>query len=299
MEQHFESFRDPVDTIRRSYRGAFNNRIDRHSSGGSSFRVEGIVNHALKTNCYVSENTQFIRSIPKPEDIDEDPGNGDRSCKNPYVCANRCTFAPPDYPHGFPTTITSQCVEPFYVAPEHGASVKTVRFPLNKSFDNVRWRTENSKNTHTCNIFDTVELVPWLSHKECLTDVERYQNRKVPEGDLIWRDLNVPGDTLVSAPAIQNCTVRISHKRRVGFTRQVVADAAGDGSGPYTVPFTVDETAQGSTDHTYLFHNVAANIKDTFELSYDIANRRYQINDAAVTVSDIVNPFAVLVPGGG
>ena len=79
MESHFDSFRDPDSTIRRMYQGAFNNRIDRHDSSGSSFRVEGVVNHALKTNCYVSENTQFIRSIPKPDDIDV-AGGGARTC---------------------------------------------------------------------------------------------------------------------------------------------------------------------------------------------------------------------------
>ena len=251
MESHFDSFRDPVSTIRRTYRGAFNNRIDRHASSGSSFRVEGVVNHALKTNCYVSENTQFIRSIPKPDEIDE-AANGDRSCKNPYVCANRCLFAPPDYPHGFSTTLTSHCVEPFYVAPGYGESIKTDRFPLNKSFDNVRWRTENSRNTHTCNIYDTVELVPWLSHKECLADVTRYQTQKVTGGDLIWRDLNT-GNNLVSAPSIPDCIVRISHKRRVGLTRAPVA-----GVGPYTFG-AVDEThADPEQLHAYLFHNTDA-----------------------------------------
>ena len=169
MEQHFESFRDPTSTIRRSYEGAFNNRIDRFPASGNSFRVEGVSDHVLKTDCFVSEDTQITRKIPQPSEVDVYL-NGDRVCRNGYTYFNRCLFAPPDYPVGFPTTITNRCVEPLYVQPR---TLQFTRFPLNKTFDNVRWRTENSKNSHRCNIYDTIELLPWLTSSFCRDDIER------------------------------------------------------------------------------------------------------------------------------
>ena len=122
MQQHFESFRDPTSTIRRSYEGAFNNRIDRFPASGSSFRVEGVAGHVLKTDCFVSEDTQITHKIPKPSEVEID-NNGGRVCRNGYTYFNRCMFAPPDYPVSFPTTITNHCVEPTYVEP------RTVSFP--------------------------------------------------------------------------------------------------------------------------------------------------------------------------
>ena len=116
MQQHFESFRDPVSTIRRSYEGAFNNRIDRFPASGTSFRVEGVAGHVLKTNCFITEDMQITRSQPKPSEV-EFLNNGNRVCRNGYTFLNRCMFAMPDYPGGFPTTITNRCVEPNFVDP--------------------------------------------------------------------------------------------------------------------------------------------------------------------------------------
>ena len=183
MEEHFERFRDPQNTIRRAYSGAFNNRIDRFPAVGGSFRVEGVTKHALKTDCFISEDLRTTRALPFPHEIEEDNG-GNHYCRNGFTYLTRCLYAYPDYPH-FPR-FSTRCVEPNYVSDLGGAPL--VPFALNKTFDNVLWRTENSKNSLECNVYDTVELVPWLSHNECVTDVARNKTHNFQ--NLAWFDFN-------------------------------------------------------------------------------------------------------------
>ena len=133
MEQHFELFRDPVSTIRHSYTGAFNNRIDRFPATGNAFRVEGVTDHVLKTNSFISEDMQFTRRLQLPSEIEYDPNDGSSFCRNAYTFFNRCLFAPPDYPRGFPG-ISDRCVEPHYM--DDTLEARFTRFPLNKTFDN-------------------------------------------------------------------------------------------------------------------------------------------------------------------
>ena len=78
MEQTFERFRDPKSAIRRSYRGAFNNRIDRFPDTGGAFRVEGVTHHALKTDCFVSEDVIVKREQPRPSPVETEAGVGGR-----------------------------------------------------------------------------------------------------------------------------------------------------------------------------------------------------------------------------
>ena len=46
---------------RRTYAGALNNRIDRNEAVGSRFRVEGMRDHVLSSDCYVEEETVIER----------------------------------------------------------------------------------------------------------------------------------------------------------------------------------------------------------------------------------------------
>lgn len=47
---------------RRIYEGAYNNRVDRIPQAGNSFKVEGVPNHVLQGDCYISESVDLIRT---------------------------------------------------------------------------------------------------------------------------------------------------------------------------------------------------------------------------------------------
>ena len=54
---------------KRIYEGPYNNRIDRVSQSGNSFKVEGVPNHVLKTDCFISETVELTRR--RHADIDD------------------------------------------------------------------------------------------------------------------------------------------------------------------------------------------------------------------------------------
>ena len=273
MQEHFERFRDPVNTIRRSYKGAFNNRIDKFPAVGSSFRVEGVTKHALKTNCFISEDSRTTRELPLPNNIDE-TGGGDAYCRNGYTYLNRCMYAAPDYPPGFPG-FSNRCVEPTFMIDTPSSELS--RFALNKTFDNVQWRTEISKNSLDCNVYDTVELVPWLSHSVCLSDVDRKDS--VKQDNFIWYDFNRKQE-LNSTPTIPDCIIPLSHRRRIGISKYYI-----QGAGPYVfTPF--DETRGYEIAQTYLFHKESF-VRNHTNLTFDFATKQYS-NAEAISISDDV-----------
>ena len=86
----FDKFRDPQPLIRRQYQGSKYNRIDKHLSSGSSFRVEGVTDHSLETDCYITESIELIRRKPIPDEPEEKV-----SCNTLDAYYNRALFRLP------------------------------------------------------------------------------------------------------------------------------------------------------------------------------------------------------------
>ena len=152
---------------KRIYEGPYNNRIDRVSQSGNSFKVEGVPNHVLKTDCFISESVELTRR--RHADIDDVAGGNAPDFES---VANKRTWKYPEYP-AMPQ-IPKQgdvCPDPYVL--HDIKDIEFRRWALNKSFDNVQWRTETSRNSHQCEIFYTCELQPWLSHADCTEDILR------------------------------------------------------------------------------------------------------------------------------
>ena len=174
---------------RRIYEGPYNNRIDRVPQVGNSFKVEGVPNHVLQTDCFISEAVELTRR--RHTDIAEVEEKVGADAPDFESVANRRTWKYPEYPN-IPQ-IPKQgdvCPDPYVL---HNINdIEFRRWALNKSFDNVQWRTETSRNSHKCEIFDTCELQPWLSHADCTADILRPD--KPRSRTKFWRDLNTGTD---------------------------------------------------------------------------------------------------------
>ena len=222
---------------RRTYAGALNNRIDRNEAVGSRFRVEGMRDHVLSSDCYVEEETVIERHKGGLGRVFED-GNGDPRLPDYESWVNTVLFAYPGYPGGMPG-LREHCraVEPRWVE-DSVYEIHTDRWALNKTFDNVQWHTERSANQHQCEIFDTCELQPWLAHKECVEDIRRDGRVTVLPTEAIWHDENTHRD--VPEPSIPNVPYKPRWKGRWALGNR--ATAAGNVANHHVFDGEFDET---------------------------------------------------------
>ena len=270
MERTFERYRDSKNTIRRSYSGAFNNRIDRFPDTGGAFRVEGVTNHTLKTDCFITEDVVIRRTQPGPNDVEITAANA-RYFRNLYSFYNRALYAHPRFPSLPDRESFERCVEPLYQVPDLASFMTIDRFALNKTFDNVRWRTENAKNSFQCNIFDTVELVPWLSHNDCLTDIARKPAINFQTTDITWFDFETNSE-LPTAPAFSNIQVPFVLRGYLGITHiRIDADADGD----YLVDNEFDITNNVESHNMKLFRHDTAHLAKEITITFDTETKGY------------------------
>ena len=211
---------------RRTYAGALNNRIDRNEAVGSRFRVEGMRDHVLSSDCYVEEETVIERHKGGLGRVYEDV-NGDPRLPDYESWVNTVLFAYPAYPGGMPG-LREHCraVEPRWVE-DTVYEIYTERWALNKTFDNVQWHTERSANQHQCEIFDTCELQPWLAHKECVDDIRRDGMVTVLPSEAIWHDENTHRD--IAEPSMPDVPYKPIWKGRWAIgNRATVAGAVAN-----------------------------------------------------------------------
>ena len=264
---------------RRVYEGAFNNRIDRNEAVGSRFKVEGMRDHVLDADCFVEEDTVVERFRPRLQTVNDGGANPTIANYDSYF--NLCMFRNCLYPRGLPPPRdNNHAVDPYYVSGDT-YRINMERWALNKSFDNVTWFTGRSVNTHKCEVFDTCELQPWLSHKDCEHDIRR--DDLITSVDFTWFNENT--NTEVSEPNIPNCIFKPAYKDRFGIG--VTPTAAGAVNNHHVFGAAFDE-AVGADRATIrlLSHTIIPNAS---VLEWVDAEKRYE---GQIIINAIANAFA-------
>ena len=249
---------------RRVYEGAFNNRIDRNEAVGNRFKVEGMRDHVLNADCYIEEDVEVERFRPQLAVVDTTGATPTIANYDAYF--NLCMFRNCLYPPGLPPPRNgNHAVDPYYVSGDT-YRLNMERWALNKTFDNVTWYTGRSINTHKCEVFDTCELQPWLSHKDCEHDIRR--DDEIKNGDFVWFDENTNSE--VPEPNIPNCTYKPVYKGRFGLA--IIPTAAGAVNNHHVFG-VFDETAVAHRNTIALLNQVI--IPNANVLEWDNDNRRY------------------------
>ena len=168
------------------------------------------------------------------------------------------------------------------------------RWALNKTFDNVRWRTERCINPHQCEIFDTCELQPWLSHRECEHDIRRADNIKVTTSDYKWFDANTNQD--IPAPIIPDCSITLAYKEHIAIgQRRTVAGAVQNHH--VFAPGGFDEANGVDRGTISLFHYTLSDTGARF-LEFDYADKTYGGPDEGyVVINAQADPFTAVNNG--
>ena len=224
----------------RMYTGPLNNRIDRVESVGNTFRISGVPNHIQKTNVYIQEEIKLERLRTVGITADTIVGEaGDFE-----ALANRHTYRLPSYPHTLPQEPRAGeiCVDPLALIRDQSVSFR--RWALNRSFDRVRWRSDNSINEFDSQVFDTIELQPWLSHSDCTTDISRSEKSIAHEQS--WHDFKSDEDR--SDPGQPDVTAPLSYRSRILFGTHTdngdllnydLVDLVLENTNPHAVPISV------------------------------------------------------------
>ena len=212
-------YQPDTPTNLRTYQGPLNNRIDRVESVSNNFRVDGVPNHVQKTNVYVQENIllERTRKIGLIGDIaPNQPANFES-------LANSHTYKFPEYPSNLPRQPQAGdlCIDPLLLS--HNDTVKFRRWALNRSFDRVQWRSDNSINSYDSQVYDTIELQPWLSHFDCTEDISR--SKKIITGEKFWHDFQRDEEYKNDDITIKNMRAPFSYRNKVLFGEW---PAAGD-----------------------------------------------------------------------
>ena len=243
----------------RLYTGPLNNRIDRVESVGNQFRISGVPNHIQKTNVIVQEQIKLQRN----RKVGLTDKTSDEKAGDFEDLANRATYKFPSYPYDLPRAPRANelCVDPLTLSKD--TSVKFRRWALNRSFDRVTWRSDNSVNEYDSQVFDTIELQPWLSHSDCTTDISR--SNKSIANELYWHDFTRDED---SSTALQpDMVAPVSYRSRVLF-----GTWPANGDADYVIGAAMDE-ASGTVN----LHGVPLSVMapSTFQLKFDTVNWKY------------------------
>ena len=148
----------------RQYSGAQTNRIDVVAAVSNNFRVQGVPSHFQQTTVYIKDDVQFVRR--RQQSADEPQGDGSFQEGNNPIDKWSEIYRFPNYPYNLPKKPREGelCPDPRDV--EELNTVEFRRWPLNRTFDNVEWRAENSTDSFKCNVLDTIEIQPYLCHNE-------------------------------------------------------------------------------------------------------------------------------------